>query len=73
MVAVGYGGEGGYEDEGNSAGEGMLYKSVVQLVLLYWSESWVVTGSMLKLLEGFHHRVVRSIMGITERRIMIGE
>ena len=32
---------------------GVLCKSVVQLVLLYGSESWVVTGEMLKVLEGF--------------------
>ena len=48
---------------------GILYKSVVQLVLLYLSESWSVTGYMLKLLEVFHHRVSRSIAGITARRI----
>ena len=33
----------------------MLYKSVVQSVLLYGSESWVVTGAILKVLEVFHH------------------
>ena len=32
---------------------GVLCKSVVQLVLLYGSESWVVTGEMLKVLEAF--------------------
>ena len=30
--------------------QGMMYKSVDQLVLLYVSESWVVTGKMLKVL-----------------------
>ena len=30
---------------------GMLYKELVQTVMLYGSESWVATGSMLKLLE----------------------
>ena len=30
---------------------GMLYEAAVHLVLLYWSESWVVTGAMLKLIE----------------------
>ena len=34
---------------------GMMYKAVAQLVLMYRSESWVVTGDMLKVLEGFHH------------------
>ena len=30
----------------------ILYKAVVQLVLLYSSEIWVVTGSILKVIEG---------------------
>ena len=37
------------------------------MVLLYGSDSWVVTGAMLKLLEGFHHRVARRIEGMTDR------
>ena len=34
----------------------MLYKAVVQLMLLYRSEIWVVTGAMHKVLEGFSIR-----------------
>ena len=44
---------------------GMVFKAVAQLVLLYSSESWVVTGVMLKVLEGFRHQVDRRIMGMT--------
>ena len=44
---------------------GILYKAVAQMVLLYGSESWVVTGAMLKVLEGFHHRTSRRIAGMT--------
>ena len=44
---------------------GMLYKAVVQLVLLYVSESWVVMGPMLKVLEDFYHRVAINITGMT--------
>ena len=40
---------------------GMMYKAVMQLVLLYESESWVVTGAMIKLLEAFNNGVSRSI------------
>ena len=40
---------------------GMMYKAVYQSVLLYGSDSWVVTGEMLKFLEGFHHQVARRI------------
>ena len=43
---------------------GMLYKAVVQLVLLYGSDSWVVMGNILKVIEGFHHRLERSITGM---------
>ena len=34
---------------------GMLYKAVEQTLLLYWRNSWVVMGSMLKVFEGFRH------------------
>ena len=46
----------------------ILYKAVVQLVLLCRSESWVLTGEMVKLLEGFHHRVARMITGVIAQR-----
>lgn len=42
---------------------GMFYKAVVQSVLLYGSESWNLSSSMLKLLEGFHHQVARRLSG----------
>ena len=41
---------------------GILYKAVVQTVLLYGSESWGATEAMLKVLEGFHHRESRRIV-----------
>ena len=47
--------------------QGDIYKAAVQSVILYGRESWVVTGEMLKVLEGFHHRVERRIMGLTEK------
>ena len=43
------------------------YKAVAQSVLLYGSEIWVVTGYMIKVLEGFHHRAVRRSTGMTEK------
>ena len=52
---------------------GMMYKATVQLVLLYGSGRWVVTRVMLKVIEGFHHRVARSIAGKTARRTAIGK
>ena len=50
-----------------------MYKSVAQLVLLYGSKSWVVTGEILKVLTGFLHQAARWIMGMTEKRRAGGE
>ena len=47
---------------------GMMYRAVSQLVLLYGSESWVVMGATLKVLEGFHHRASRLITGMAATR-----
>ena len=44
----------------------MIYKAVVQTVLLYESESWVVRKETLKVLEGFHHRVDQKIAGMPD-------
>ena len=44
---------------------GVMYKEVVQSVLLYGSDGWVVTGEMLQVLEGFRHRAAQLIMGMT--------
>ena len=47
---------------------GEMYKTVAHSVLLYGSESWVVTGEMLKVLTGFHHQAERRITGIKAKR-----
>jgi hypothetical protein len=39
----------------------MFYKAVVQSVLLYGCETWVITSNMLSVLESFHHRVARRL------------
>ena len=44
---------------------GMMYKAVGQFMILYRSNSWVVTGAMLKVVEGFHHQAARRIKGMT--------
>ena len=46
---------------------------MAQLVLFYGINIWVVTGEMLKVLEGFHHRAVQRITGMTEKRGAGGE
>ena len=43
--------------------QGVLYKVVVQTVLMYGGERWVFTGSLLTVIEGFHRQVVRRILG----------
>lgn len=48
---------------------GYFYQAIVQAVLLFSVETWVLTPQMLRHLEGFHHRVVRRIakMGPSQR------
>ena len=52
---------------------GAIYKAVAQLVILYGSKIWVVTGNILKVLEEFHHRASRWITGLTAKRGSGGE
>ena len=52
---------------------GMLYNETLQLVLLCGSDSWVMMGAILKVLEGFHHWESRQIMGTTTHRTTSGE
>ena len=40
---------------------GYFYKAIVQAVLLYGAETWVVADRMLKLLDSFHHKCARHI------------
>ena len=44
---------------------GVFYKAVVQVVLIYRSEIWVTTDSIMRVLEGFHRRIYQSITGNT--------
>ena len=44
----------------------MVYKTVVQTVLLYGINSWVIPYSIMKVLEGFHHQIARRITGETD-------
>ena len=41
----------------------MIYNALVQTVLLYSRESWVITGEMMKVMEDFHHRIARRLTG----------
>ena len=44
--------------------EGRFYVAVVQAMLLFGSEAWVMTPRSEKALEGFHHRAVRQMAGM---------
>ena len=67
---MGGGGKSGDKDRINGAGAGVVYKSYVCTLLLYGSESWVVIGAMLKVLEGFHNWEFRRIVGMAAWRTM---
>ena len=41
--------------------QGVMYKVVVQEILLYGSEIWVVPDEMVTVLEGFNNRISRRI------------
>ena len=47
----------------------MFYKAVVQSVLLYGCETWVITPAVQRTLDGFHNRVTRQIAGRQPRRV----
>ena len=44
-------------------------KAVMQAVLLYRSEIWVITESTMKVLGGFHNRISQRISGKMTHRI----
>ncbi len=42
---------------------GMFYKATAQTMLLYGSETWILSPSSVKRLEGFHIRAAWQMMG----------
>ena len=46
----------------------MMYKAVVQEVLMYGSEIWVVIYMMMAIIEGLHHSIGRRIVEMTAWR-----
>ena len=43
----------------------IIYKAVVQAVLLYGNERWVVPDAVMTVLEVFHHSISRRVAGMT--------
>ena len=50
----------------------MFYREVVQAILLYGSEMWVILVAMDKAVEGEHTSLLRYITGKRARRIVDG-
>jgi hypothetical protein len=50
----------------------MFYKAICQAFLLYGCETWTVTKSMLRVLEGFDHKCARRISGLMARQTATG-
>ena len=46
----------------------MMYTAVVQAVLMYVSEIWLMVDAMMTVLEGFHHRIGKRIVRMTAWR-----
>ena len=46
----------------------MMYKAVVQALLLYGSEIWVMTDAILMVIEEFRHSISRLIEGMSKRK-----
>ena len=51
---------------------GIFYVAVVQLVLLFGSETWILIPRLQKYLEGFNHRVARQMTGMGPKRQWYG-
>ena len=51
---------------------GTFYKVVVQEILLFGVETWVMTSRIGRTLGSFHHRVARRTAVIWPRREMMG-
>ena len=51
------------QDDATPQVSGMFYKAIIQTVLLFSSETWVVTPSLLLQLESFHHAAAWQIAG----------
>jgi hypothetical protein len=46
-----------------------FYKAFIQMVLLYGSETWVISGEILQLLTSFHHGIACHLTGRFPRPI----
>jgi hypothetical protein len=47
----------------------LFYKATIQTLVLYGSETWVLTDGILQLLTSFHHSIARKLTGRHPRPI----
>ena len=57
------------KEEVSSKVAGMFYQGVVASQLLFGSETWVLTPSRLRALEGFHVKEARRLTGMKPKRV----
>ena len=50
---------------------GMFYKAIVQSVLLFGSEAWVLLPATLQRLEGFHAKTARRMAGMLPKKVIV--
>ena len=46
-----------------------FYRAVVQAVIFFGAETWVLTANMLQKLEGLHVVFLRQVSGVTDRKL----
>ena len=51
---------------------GLFLKAAIQAIMLFGSETWVVTPCMSKALEGFQTQLARRLMGQIPQRTIYG-
>ena len=69
-VSMGETGENSQVGRGRTQGGGNNYRAVVQEILLYGSETWIILVAMEKKVEGEHTRYLRHITGKQVRQIV---
>ena len=57
---------------GNTRVSGMFFKAVVQVIIIFWAETWVMTPCMGRVLGGFQHMVAQRITGGYPWRLLEG-
>ena len=60
------------QDSVNAWTSGNFFKVLIQAVLLFELDKWVVTPHVVRILGGFHHRMTHQLTGNHHRRLPDG-